>query len=417
MATRKFRPAVAATSDVWTFTVGTFSNNTVIGVTCNDKTLSRTCGSGETATTAAAALHAILLSSTIGEFAEYLWTVAGAVVTATAKTAGIPGTFAAAGTSGAVTASNAVAATGPQFGNVAANWGGSLPADDDVLILDNFSPSLTYGLSVLDGVSGLTIILDNFGGSIGLPPVVSTGGSYQPSGGSTYFQYRPQYLLINAGDATIDIGRGTTVPTRVAIQLGGDANAIINVYGASAPTEGEQASVFIHGTTSHTALNVTQGAVAVAYEYGQGGGFDVVRIGSESNSGNDALVIFGAGATVPLIVNQAGRSRSAANVTSLTMQERAMEHQQTAGTLAATVSGGRIAYESDGSLTVVASGAKTVVDFTGDVRPKTFTGTCAFRGGAALNDPAGTWATGSVTFDSASLRASTLGQDSSISRS
>jgi hypothetical protein len=415
MAIKRFRGLSIVAADTWTFTVNTFSNNTVIGVSCNGKTVTRACGAGETGATAAAALQLLLAASPIPEFQEYTWTANGAVIQATAKQAGIPGTFAAAGASNAVAASNTTPGTSPNTLN-ATNFGGSLPAEGDTVIFDAHSPSALYGLDSLDEVGPITIVMENFGGSIGLPVVTSSGSSFSPSTVPGYVQYRRTHLLLGAGAVVVEIGRGSTAPSRVMLELGVDCDATVNVYGTGQTPPGELAVVQIHGTTGHAALNVNRGTVGLALMAGQTGGFDTIRVGGDGENNDNTLVTIGAGATVPELINQSGRSVSAASVSNLVMKPTAVSHQQTSGTLSAVVEGGRLSHESAGNLTVTARGSRSVVDLAKDVRPKSLSGSCAFTNGAILVDPAGTWAAGTATFDAASLKASLLGQGATVAR-
>lgn len=420
MAIKIFTGNAALVTDVWTFTVVTYSNATVLGITCNGKTVSITLsGSGYTAATAAAALQALLAASTYGEFLEYTWTVSDAVITGTARVSGVPGTFTNASTGGtAGTLSNSTAASGPNFLSVAANWtGGTLPTNSDSVVFDRFSPSALYGLTALSALTGLTIETIDFPNSIGLPAVRGSANGFDPNSGGGYPEYRTRYMLLSAGTPTLNIGRGSLVPTRVNIEFGGSAAATaVNVFGSAPPAAGEVASVFIQGLTGMDALNVTQGWVGVAAEIGQTGGFTVVRIGSEDNPNTDAHVHFGAGATVPSIENQSGSSTSEVTVTALTMRSRAIQHRQTAGSISgSTVQGGLLLFESPGSLTIAASG-KARVDFSRDPRPKTIASGSTFEDDASLFDPAGTCTTMNCTFTGRSLQLSDLGPSTAVVR-
>ena len=61
MAIKIFTGNAALVTDVWTFTVVTYADTTVLGITCNGKTVSITlAGSGYTAATAAAARNSFI---------------------------------------------------------------------------------------------------------------------------------------------------------------------------------------------------------------------------------------------------------------------------------------------------------------------------------------------------------------------
>lgn len=413
MANKRFIGNVAPVADVWTYTVVTVTAMTVHGITCNGKTISITLGSGETTSTAASKLLAAIQATLAGEFQEYVWTVDAAVVTGTAKTAGIPGTFTNASTGGtAGTLSNATPATGPNFINLAANWSGAaLPVDGDDWYLDAGSPDMLYGLEYFfdNTIRPAAIYMDDYGGSIGLPAVRGSNAfAIGPSSGVSYPEYRPRYLKLPTGSITIHYGRGRTVPTRGQFHLAGTGTSIY-VHGARSPANGEPASVYIQGSTSHPLLSVTQGHVAVAAEFGQTGGFDEVRIGDEGNASEDAKVIFGEGATVPLITNLSGRSEAANTVTSLYMGLNAIEHVQTYGDLTAVVYGGTVIHNSDGTIVFDLDGDRSVLDFSKDPRTRDVGSGCSVLNGARMLDPGNTRGTSEIEFDDTSLPISKLG--------
>lgn len=421
MPNKRFIAGVAARADVWTYTVVTITAATVHGLTCNGKTITITLGSGETTTTAALLLLAAIQASTAGEFQEYTWSAAAAVITGTAKTAGIPGTFTNASTGGtAGTLANSVAAVGPNFINLPGNWSGAaLPVANDSWFFDGSSPDALYGLTYFldNSLAAAAINFDNYGGSIGLPAVRgSSAFAIGPSTGASYPEYRPTFLKLHVGTMTINYGRGTVAPARGQFHLAGTGTTF-NVFGAGPPANGEVASVYIQGSTGHPLLAVTQGTVAVAPDFGQAGGFTEVRIGDEGNPSQDAAVIFGSGATVPLVTNLGGRSEAAATMTSLVMGLRAVEHVQTAGNLTVNAFGGNVVFNSTGTCTFDADGDGTVVDFSKDPRPKTVGAGCTVLNGAKFLDPGDTRASGAaIAFDDTSLPISKLGPDVTVTK-
>lgn len=413
MSNKRFIGNVAPVADVWTYTVVTITAATVHGITCNGKTISITLGSGETTSTAASKLLAAIQASLAGEFQEYVWTANAAVITGVAKTAGIPGEFTNASTGGtAGTLSNTTPATGPNFFDQAGNWsGGTLPINGDSWFFDASSPDALFGLEYFftNSIVPASINTDNYRGSIGLPAVRGSNAfAIGPSSGVSYPEYRPRFLKLPAGSVTINYGRGSAVPARGQFHLAGNSTTF-NVFGAAEPANGELASVYIQGSTGHTLLAVTQGTVAVAVGFGESGGFTNVRIGDEGNPSQDAKVVFGAGATVPLVTNLGGRSESAATVTSLVMGLGAVEHIQTGGNLTVNAFGGTTIFASDGTITFDADGDRTVIDLSKDPRPKTIGAGSSVLNGARLLDPGDTRGTSSIEFDDTSLPISKLG--------
>ncbi|QEL18317.1 hypothetical protein [Limnoglobus roseus] len=393
-------------ADVWTYTVTDAGSGKAHGVAAGSgKVIALTLGSGETTASAAAKLQGLLAASPAGEFYEYSWAANGAVVTGTAKVAGVPGVFTGAFTALAATLTNSTPAKGPNFFNDPKNYtGGTLPVDGDRIVLDENSPDALYGLTWLrDGpVVPAKIETENFTGSIGLPPVRGASNTFSTAQGATYPEYRERFLQLAAGVAEVNVGRGEsdTVPALVNLDLDGD-DVTLSVYGGT---------VNVQGTTGHPRLAVSQGLVTVAGDVGSTGGFLDVLIGDEGDSGTDAKVVFGDGATVPLVHNQSGESESSATVTSLEMGLSATSHRQTDGNCTATQFGGLIDFRSDGTLTVTATGIGTTVDFSRDPRPKGLASSSSFRAGAKFLDPANTRTSGSgATYDQTSLPLSKLG--------
>lgn len=413
MANKRLVGNVAATADVWTYLVVTITAATVHGITCNGKTISITLAGGETAAESASLLLAAIQASTAGEFQEYTWTVSSATITGTAKTAGIPGEFTNASTGGtAGTLTNATPAMGPNFINLPGNWdSATLPVNGEPWYLDAGSPDMLYGMEYFfdNSILPASIHTDNYGGSFGLPAVRgSSAFAIGPSSGQSYPEYRPRYLKLPSGTITINYGRGATVPTRGQFHIAGTGTTF-HCFGAREPANGEPASVYIQGSTGHALLAVTQGTVAVAGEFGQAGGFLNVRIGDEGNPSQDAKVVFGSGATIPIITNLGGRSEAAATVTSLVMGLKAVEHLQTGGNLTVNAFGGTTIFASDGTITFDADGDGTTIDLSKDPRPKAIGAGSSVLNGAKLLDAGDTRGTSSIEFDDTSLPLSKLG--------
>src|SRR5438045_1683454 len=101
MSTILWRGDAAAVAQINTLTIGSVSVGIIYSITINGKSISYTATGGDTATTAAAALFALLTASTVpAEFKEMTWTNPSAgVIVATAIYPGTPFTLAAAATS------------------------------------------------------------------------------------------------------------------------------------------------------------------------------------------------------------------------------------------------------------------------------------------------------------------------------
>src|SRR5579864_1437670 len=89
MATNRWTGNAATIAMVATITITADDVNTAYGVTINGKIVA-VFGSGTGTSNTAAALQSALAASAFPEFTEITWTVANAVITATAGTAGKP---------------------------------------------------------------------------------------------------------------------------------------------------------------------------------------------------------------------------------------------------------------------------------------------------------------------------------------
>lgn len=142
-----WRGDAQSVAQVNTITVGgTAAATQVYSVTINLKTISYTAIGGDTNSTIAAALRALLAASTIPEFAEVTWTVLTTVITAASKTVGVPftNTSSATGTGTLVTATT-TANTGKYNWDDPDNWSeGRIPAGACATPVQN-APSLVAG--------------------------------------------------------------------------------------------------------------------------------------------------------------------------------------------------------------------------------------------------------------------------------
>ena len=143
MATNRWLGHAAETAQVTTLTVGSSTNGHTFITTINGKAITYTAGSGETTSTIATAVQALLAASEIPEFAEVTWTVATNVVTGTAANPGVPFTVSLSGT-GTYSASTTTANSGPNVAGVAANWSlAALPGAGAEFLLDCLDRNLT----------------------------------------------------------------------------------------------------------------------------------------------------------------------------------------------------------------------------------------------------------------------------------
>lgn len=271
----------------WTIT-GTWATGDTTTWTINDKSLILTLGTDVAVADVAAEIVAMINAASAAagrvgtldetrnfggqEFPEWTEVVAsssGAVLTLKC-TAGIPVTIAAtentAGTGAVGSATVVAAATGKNFFNDPANWsGGSLPVDDDILLFDQGSIDVKYGMENTGGsqIDDLSLIRTNgYSGNIGLPPI-------HGSGASAYVEYRPRYLHLPADGGTQGIQVGDQdSPIEAAgftyIDLGLASSSSLQIYIYDAPPLSETDGYpvrFINGNPAQ--LNAYKGGVSV----------------------------------------------------------------------------------------------------------------------------------------------------------
>ena len=136
MATNRRDGDLGAVAQVVTLTVGSATNTETFITTINGRSITYTAGTGETTSTVAAAIQALLNTSTLPEFAEVTWAVTAAVITGTARTAGKPFTISESGT-GTYTLATPTASAGPESVDLGGNWSaGTTPAVGEDILID-----------------------------------------------------------------------------------------------------------------------------------------------------------------------------------------------------------------------------------------------------------------------------------------
>ena len=404
MATNRWLGHAAETAQVTTLTVGSSTNGHTFVTTINGKAITYTAGSGETTSTIATAVQALLAASEIPEFAEVTWTVATNVVTGTAANPGVPFTVSLSGT-GTYSASTTTANSGPNVAGVAANWSlAALPgAGDDVLI--DGGPDLLWGFDALSAAAYNSLrIKASFTGAVGLP--------YRNESGD-YVEYRSRFFPVDTA-VPITIGEGDgTGPTRVKLAVTTALDCTVHATGAR--QNDAEPVVEIKGNSSGT-LSVARGDVGLASD-------DDTNTSTVTTAtiDNDAVLTVGKGATVSTCNLKAEATvNSYGTVTTLNIEGGSAVLFAAPTTV--TADGGTVDMRFTGTVTTVTARAQDgdrdppVVECGNNPRAKTFTN-ASFTGGAALNDPdkTVTWSN-AFTFDHASLMRSNLGKRYSLQR-
>ena len=167
MATKTFRGDAVAVSDLWTIVLGgTVAIGNTVTVTIGAKSYTYTAATAVVATEAAALVTALqaLSTTTYPEFSGLTWAYISAGTLTATGTAGIPfGISVSKAQAGGATnlhtftATNTTPASGPNFLDTPANWGGSIPSSSDTIIFENWSGDILYGLTGLAAIATATI--------------------------------------------------------------------------------------------------------------------------------------------------------------------------------------------------------------------------------------------------------------------
>lgn len=306
--------SVDATPSLNTFTV------TIGGVSISK------VGTTNVATTAAA-LVSDLNASTHPYFAAITWSnPSGGTITGTADQAGVPFTAtltkSGAGT-GTVTAfSTTTANSGPNDWGTAANWSlGTVPVSTNVVIIENSSSPILWGLDQNTVTLAELRIMQNMLGCIGLPNdrfAQSVSGT-DASTTATKPEYRETYLKIGATLLNIgnDTGlRSSTGSPRIKIDLGSVQSAIIIYNSCSSSNDSGLQPIRIVGTNASNTLYVHAGTAGFATTTGS----ETATLLTVNQLGG--TVTFGAGVTWTnvyktggtLYINSAGSSASLTNI-------------------------------------------------------------------------------------------------------
>lgn len=277
MATRYYTGSAKKVAQINTVTPGgTIAATDTFTITINNKSITFTA----TTTTVAhvvTGLYNLFIASTEPEFLEIEATDSTTHLTLTARTAGIPFTIATAidnvsgGGAPTLVDATTTAASGPEYANVAANWSSAtLPVDSDIIIIEG-AHNIRYGLDQ-SSVSPERIIIRDFSGQIGLPPINATGG---------YPEYRDQYMKYGAvaDGVTIDIDILTNVTSGLIRINTNDAQTVLNVYSTGRPAVSQVKSVTWLGSHASNVVNVLSGSVGVATEASETATVATMRVG------------------------------------------------------------------------------------------------------------------------------------------
>ncbi len=419
MSTLYFRSdANSVNAQTTTLTVGGSPGiGDIVKATINRKVVSYTAVSGDTTSTIASALWALLIANTNPEFQEVTWSVSGAVITGVATTPETTFTVTASVTLGAGTVTLTAATvsgsdqTGPSHLDDATNYSsGSLPVNSDTLVFpdQNPAPACKYGLTALSGVS-LTE-LQILGGTIGLPDK-NIGG---------YTEYRTKDLTLG-GCSTLTI-RGTNITLARVNLTGGTCNAKIDTGGGFAFAGTADPSIRLVGAGTFTTIAAIGGDIGLAFFIGEVVTVTTLTVGviplqgSVASSDPTGRVRIGSGATVTSAILYGGQVTTLASGTNLTIAGGVWT--QVAGNLGTVTStGGTVDFRSTGSIgNATFIGEDAILDLSGGTGAVTI-GTLSVKGGARIIDPHKRISSLSYTTDRDSLAVSEIGESFTLTRS
>lgn len=269
MATQIWIGNAAAVAQVANATFATYDATTTRKITIGGVVVSA-LDTGGTLTTALTALAVVLNASTHPYFAAIMWTSNATQIIGTAKTAGVPFTFAGSVSGGTGTCSNAytvaTANAGPSSWATAANWlSGSAPVTDDDVVLKDSSDVICYDLDQSSVNLNTLRVMQSFSGKLGLDRAVFVTDANGATPNADYQEYRPTYLKIglhSTGSKYASVGESYSVSSsanagskRVMIDFGTSAGTIEIFNTSSTSSESGRPAVRIKaGSASFNCL-------------------------------------------------------------------------------------------------------------------------------------------------------------------
>lgn len=362
-----------ARAQVETVTIGSNTAAQTFPVKIGRKTVTYTAGTGESTTTVAQGLWALLDASTEGEFAEVDWgdEPAAAVITATGPADGAPITLVTTGGTGTISHTTTVAPLSPYDANDAANFDGNALPSADVVYLDAGAVPMRYNLDVA-GWGNVTAIhrRATYSGAVGLPDA-------NPAG---YEEYRVRRLTPAA--ATVVTVRVEQSANTGAFRLDdAAAGGAVTVQVTGDGTGGEPAD--LTGLPASSVVNVAGGSVILAPLVS-----DTCTV--LTFRGSNSSVEFGPGLTLSgtaTLVSCTGVAKG--SWTALSLNGGSLDVLG-AATGPLTIDGGTVRWRSTGAVatgTVIGSGG--VLDFTLSPQGVAMGGAVSLYAGATFWDPAG----------------------------
>lgn len=416
MAVNEWLGNVAAVAQVETVTYATNASGAGAATyTINNKVVSVPIANGDTPAAVAAAVATALQASEITEFQEWEWGYpgTGAVITATFKTPGQPGVFAAADTAAGMTTTQTLvtAATGPNDAAAGGNWSqGSKPgAGDEVEI--RRGPGLFYNLGTIFSAAPNSVRhFATHTAGIGLPVINTTGG------GDGYREFRDTHAAFGAtpevwvGDG---IGAG---PDIFQFTIDGARKVYVRRAGAEQADGSPAVDV---SAVNNAGVEIYAFGGAVGYGYNK---VTVLKAALVSTAGDDTA-FYGYGPIDDMKLNGAGQAITRGPVDDTYMTGTPVWVHEDGDLVGIHATGGvaRLTHKQAGALLVEMQGVGNsdppVLDLsTNTLGARGIANTSYFRGGAYVLDPYFTADFTTVEFDRASFQASDVGDRFKITR-
>jgi len=320
MATVHWRGGVVAVAQVDTGEITAFDAASTYTVTIGGYDIS-VAGTTDAATTAAALVSALNLS-THPYFAAVTWSVpSGAEVRGTGDVAGVPFAAALTVTGGTGTVSDfstTTACTGPHHVNAADNWsGGALPGAADDAVVDG-GPSLLYGLTALTSIALNALeVRQSFTGNIGLDVIEFATSVDGATGNPSVREYRATHLEVQADEIVIGEYVGPDTPAgaaRLCIEQKKAGASLLDVRDTATTTLNARPAVryLAAHASADVVVHAAPGGVGIAVEAGE-----TSTVGDVHVAGDDAgtSVFVGQGTTLTSFEQIGGASRLAAAAT------------------------------------------------------------------------------------------------------
>lgn len=271
--------------------------------------------------------------------------------------------------------------SGPSDILVLANWSDeTLPVAGDTVVADQGSSPMKYHLDQL--ATGLARFdhYARYTGQIGLPEINNEFGE-------PYYEFRPQYLVVDA--PTINIGLGTGNGSgRIKIKGVVGTAVTVNCYKTDTELDPGIESLLLVLPNTSSIVNVNRGRVGIAIYPGETSTVATLKVGFTTNQDGDSLVRCGSGVTLTTVEVLGGVATLQSAVTTLT-QTGGQVFQLAGGITTANIGSGALRYLSAATLVTCTLGTNAILDFREDIQARTVTN-FAMNAGSELHDPHGT---------------------------